>query len=151
MPALAEDPAVPTKRDVQLASKVMAELKTAKGKPRAKYKLASSSGFEIELSGGAFALLVQVLSEMSKGNGIMVMPIHAELTTQQAADFLNVSRPFVIGMLEKGEIPFRTVGRHRRVRLEDIVNYRKNLDDKRLEVLDELAAQAQELNMGYGP
>jgi excisionase family DNA binding protein len=150
MPVLADELVVPTERDVQVASQVMSELKTAKGKPPAKYMLASSSGFEIELSEGAFTLLVQILTEMSKGNGIMVMPIHAELTTQQAADFLNVSRPFVIGLLEKGEISFRTVGRHRRVRLEDIMNYRKQLEEKRLNALDELTAQAQELNMGYG-
>ncbi len=150
MPVLADEPVVPTERDVQVASQVMSELNTAKGKPPAKYMLTSSSGFEIELSEGAFALLIQILTEMSKGNGLMVMPIHAELTTQQAADFLNVSRPFVIGMLQKGEIPFRTVGRHRRVRLEDIVNYRKRVEEKRLSALDELAAQAQELNMGYG-
>ncbi len=150
MPVLAEEPVVPTKQDMQVASEVMSELKTAKGKPPAKYKLTSSSGFQIELSKGAFALLVQILSEMSKGNGIMVMPIHAELTTQQAADFLNVSRPFIIGLLEKKQIPFRTVGRHRRVRLEDIISYRKNIDERRFAALDELAAQAQELKMGYG-
>lgn len=150
MPVLANEPVVPTERDVDVASQVISELKTAKGKPPARYKLASTSGFEVELSEGAFELLVRILDEMAKGNGIMVMPIHAELTTQQAADFLNVSRPFLIGLLEKGEIPFRTVGRHRRVRLEDIMNYRKRTEDKRLAVLDELAAQAQELNMGYG-
>lgn len=151
MPVLAEEPVVPSERDVQVANKVMSELNTAKGKPPAQYKLASSTGFEIELSEGAFELLVRILSEMSKGNGVMVMPIHAELTTQQAADFLNVSRPFIIGLLDKGEIPFRTVGRHRRVRLEDIMNYRRQTEQKRLAVLDELVAQAQELNMGYGP
>lgn len=151
MPVLAEEPVVPTERDVQLANKVMSELSTAKGQPPAQYKLASTTGFEIELSEGAFELLVRILSEMSKGNGVMVMPIHAELTTQQAADFLNVSRPFIIGLLDRGEIPFRTVGRHRRIRLEDIMSYRRQTEQKRLAVLDELAAQAQELNMGYGP
>lgn len=150
MPVLAEEPVVPTERDVQLASQVMSELNTAKGRPPAKYMLSNSSGFQIELSEGAFTLLVQILTEMSKGNGIMVMPIHAELTTQQAADFLNVSRPFAIGLLEKGEIPFRTVGRHRRVRLEDIMTYRKRVEEERLNALGELVDQAQELNMGYG-
>lgn len=150
MPILADEAVVPTERDVQVASRVVSELRTAKGKPPAKYSLASSSGFEIELSEGAFSLLTRILTEMSKGNGIMVMPLHAELTTQQAADFLNVSRPFIIGMLERGEIPFRTVGRHRRVRLEDIANFRKQVEEKRLDALNELAAQAQELNMGYG-
>lgn len=149
MPVLASDPVVPTERDRQIASQVMSELSTAVGKPPTKYSLANSNGFTVELSEGAFTLLVQVLTEMSKGNGIMVMPIHAELTTQQAADFLNVSRPFVIGLLEKGEIPCRKVGRHRRVRLEDMMSYRKGIEGQRLNALDELAAQAQELKMGY--
>jgi excisionase family DNA binding protein len=151
MPVLADEPVVPTERDVQVASTVISELKAVKGKRFSKYKLASNNGkFEIELSEGTFELIVRILTEMAKGNGIMVIPIHAELTTQQAADFLNVSRPFIIGLLEKGEIPFRTVGRHRRIRLEDIVNYKKIVETKRLATLNELAAQAQELNMGYG-
>lgn len=148
MPVLADEPVVPTQHDVEVASQVMSELKGS-SEPSKEFTLSSSSGFRIDLSEGAFSLLVKILDEMSKGNGLMVMPIHAELTTQQAGDFLNVSRPFLIGMLEKGEIPFRTVGRHRRIRLEDIMKYKKQIETKRLEVLDELAEQAQELKMGY--
>lgn len=150
MPVLADEPVVPTKRDVKAAAQAISELNAAKGKAGTRFMLADSSGVQIQLSEGAFNLVVRILSEMSKGNGIMVIPIHAELTTQQVADFLNVSRPFLISLLEKHEIPFRTVGRHRRVRLEDIMNYKKRIDQKRLEALDELAAQAQELNIGYG-
>jgi excisionase family DNA binding protein len=150
MTVLADEPVVPTKQDVKAAAQAMSELNAGKGKARTRLMLANGRGVQIQLSEGAFSLVVKILSEMSKGNGIMVMPIHAELTTQQAADFLNVSRPFLITLLEKHEIPFRTVGRHRRVRLEDIINYKKRIDEKRLEALDELAAQAQELNMGYG-
>ncbi len=150
MPALADEPLLPTEKDVKVANELISKLNSAKGKRRPKFMLSNSKGEQIELSEGAFTLLVKILEEMSKGNGIMVMPIHAELTTQQAADFLNVSRPFLIGLLEKGELPFRTVGRHRRVRLDDMLNYKKQMDEQRLAVLDELAAQAQELNMGYG-
>ncbi len=150
MPALADEPLLPTAQDVRVATELIFELNSAKGKRRPKFLLSSNKGEQIELSEGAYVLLVKVLEEMSKGNGIMVMPIHAELTTQQAADFLNVSRPFLIGLLEKGELPFRTVGRHRRVRLEDMMKYKKLNDEKRLAALDELVAQAQELNLGYG-
>ena len=149
MTVLADEALVPTEEDVKAASAVLTSIDAARESGE-EFVLANRNGVQYELSEGAFGLLLKILTEMSKGNGIMVIPVHAELTTQQAADFLNVSRPYLIGLLTNGEIPFRKVGRHRRVRLEDIMNYKQQIEEKRLEVLDELAAQAQELNMGYG-
>ncbi|MGK7956416.1 MAG: excisionase family DNA-binding protein [Crocosphaera sp.] len=100
-------------------------------------------------SGIAGVCIADFLADHSKGNAITLVPIHAELTTQEAADILNVSRPYLIKLLESGEILFTKVGKHRRIRFEDIMNYKDNIDHKRMEALDELAAQAQELNMGY--
>ena len=95
------------------------------------------------------ALLTHVLTEFAKGNAVTMFPVHAELTTQQASDLLGVSRPFPVEQLEKGELPFRKVGTHRRVLLKDLMDYKQSMYRKRHEAFDELAAQAQELDMGY--
>lgn len=97
----------------------------------------------------ALRLLLDVLSNMAEGNTVTLVPVGAELTSQQAADLLNVSRPFLIQLLENGEIPYHKVGKHRRVRSKDVMAYKHRIDKKRHEVLDELVAEAQELGLGY--
>jgi excisionase family DNA binding protein len=103
----------------------------------------------IELPARAVALLVYILDAMAAGRGLMLIPENAELTTVQAAQLLNVSRPFLIGLLEAGAIPYRKVGKHRRIRVEDAMAYKERTDLEREMVLDKLVADAQEHDMGY--
>jgi excisionase family DNA binding protein len=103
----------------------------------------------VKLATSALRLLIAVLSEIGQGNAVSIIPIHAELTTQEAANLLNVSRPYLVQLLEKGDIPFRKVNTHRRVRYQDVIDYKQRIDNERLKALDELTAQAQELGMGY--
>jgi excisionase family DNA binding protein len=104
---------------------------------------------DLVLPGHVLQILLDVLSEMSKGNAISLIPHHQEVSTQEAANLLNVSRPFLVGLLEKGEIPFRKVGAHRRVLLTDVLAYREKTELLRTQALDELTDLSQEEDMGY--
>jgi excisionase family DNA binding protein len=104
---------------------------------------------KIRIPASALRLLSAALSEMAGGNAVSLLPVKAELTTQQAADVLNVSRPYLVGLLEKGKMPFRLVGNQRRVRLQEVIAYKARTDIDRRAALDELAREAWELKLGY--
>ena len=97
----------------------------------------------------AVRLLLDLLTEMAAGNAITLIPVHAQLTTQQAADVLNVSRPFLVSLLEEGKIPHLKVGTHRRILFEDLMQYKKEIDRERQKALDELIRESEKLNIGY--
>ncbi|WP_228709098.1 helix-turn-helix domain-containing protein [Amycolatopsis keratiniphila] len=91
--------------------------------------------------------MARVLALVAAGESVAIVPSHAELTTQQAADLLNVSRPFLIGLLEAGRIEYRTVGKHRRVKASSLHDYLREDDHRRREAADELSALNQEMGL----
>lgn len=141
----------PSKEDVELAraSGQRLALLARRGQPLTLRVRDAAQEETIELPAGALTLHQASLEEMASGHAVTIVPQNAELTTQQAADFLNVSRPFVIELLKQEKLPFRLVGTHRRIRFEDVLRYKENIDAERRKVLDQLAAEAQELKMGY--
>ena len=104
---------------------------------------------DIAVPVSAMRMLIGILDHMAQGDAISLMSHHAELTIQQAADFLNVSRSYLIKLLEEGAIAYHKVGTRRRVLFKDLMEYKRNSQIDRSAVLDELAAQAQKLDMGY--
>ncbi len=105
------------------------------------------SAVNVELPVAAVRLLLDILEQMARGNAVTLMPVHAELTTQQAADLLHVSRTHLVQLLDEEKIPHRKVGTHRRVRAEDILAYRRESERARREALDELTELDQELGL----
>ena len=97
----------------------------------------------------ALRLLVDILGELAIGNAVKVVPVHAELTSQEAADLLNVSRPHLVKMLEEGAIPFTKTGRHRRIRFSDLMAFKQRRDQESQDAMDELVRQTRELGLGY--
>ena len=97
----------------------------------------------------ALDLLAEILEQMAKGNAVALVAVHAEITTQQAADLLNVSRPYLVRLLDQKKIPCRKVGARRRIRLADVLEFKQRDEMERKKVLDDLTAEAQKLGLGY--
>lgn len=101
------------------------------------------------LPAAAVRMLTDILVYLAEGRGVSILPTNTALTTQQAADMLNVSRPYLSRLLTEGKLPFHMVGTHRRVALQDLLAYRDQGSTRSRAARDRLAAEAQELNMGY--
>jgi excisionase family DNA binding protein len=100
---------------------------------------------EVVLTPGLSALLMELLRHIGKGDAVTLVPVSQMLTTQQAADILNVSRPHFISLLEKKEIDFVLVGRHRRVKADDLFKYKQRRDERRASALSTLAQMDADL------
>ena len=133
-------------KQVTASSRQLAEVLS--GRKRKSYRL-TIDGESCDIPEAALRMLKDLLVQLSMGNSVTLIPIHAQLTTQEAADLLTVSRPYLVKLLEAGEIPHHTVGTHRRVLLKDLMEYKRRADQERLKALEELAADAQELGLGY--
>lgn len=113
-------------------------------------RLLAAGGEPLELPESVYRVLVQTVRELADGNAVAVIPVQAELTTQEAADLLGVSRPYLIKLLEEGALPCTlTAGSHRRLRLADVLAYRRVRDRERRAALDEMSAEAERLGLRY--
>jgi excisionase family DNA binding protein len=152
MRSIANGPKPAANDDSKAALETLKALSTRASGPaeelvRLKFRSRTGVSRNVPLPPLAFELLVEILKRMAAGNAVTIVPLRKELTTHEAAEILNVSRPFVIGLLEKGEMPFRKVGTHRRIPLSALLEYKRKTDAIRDEALDVLATQAQELKL----
>lgn len=114
----------------------------------AAYRLVSPTGEVTELPESVFLLLERIIEVLARGDAITVVPVGKELTTQQAANILNVSRQYLVRLLDDGRIPFRKTGSHRRVRMEDLLAFKRQRDRDRMASLDDLSQLSQDFE-GY--
>jgi len=139
---------LPQQDEINLARESASELaKFLAGAPvdeRAQIKLSDT---DIIVPRFAIDLLRDILTDMSQGKAVSIMPLHAEMTTQQAADFLNVSRPHLVKLLEAGDLAFSKVGSHRRVQLQHLIEYKKARQERSMQAMDELAALDEEYGL----
>jgi len=143
MPVLEREPIAASESERPALNKIESVLENDRFLP----KLVGTQGEEIILPMSIFYVLRQVVFHMMRGRAITIVPINKELTTQEAADILNVSRPYLIKLLEERKIPFLKVGTHRRIRFSDLMDYKKQRDAERSRGLAELAQTSQELGL----
>ena len=116
--------------------------------PERAYKLVTPEGDVIKLPPSVSLLLERIIEVLGRGDALTIVPIGKELTTQQAADILNVSRQYVVRLLDNGRIPYRRTGTHRRVRMDDLLAYKRQRDLDRMASLDDLSRLSQDFG-GY--
>lgn len=136
-----------SKEDASLVRRLDDAMAESGSEKRGAATLRMPSGEEIELPEPVLKALAEAIHEMALGRAVRVLAADGELTSSQAADLLNVSRPFLVSLLERGEIPFRRVGSHRRVRLEDLLSYKEGRDKERRDALNALASESQDLGL----
>jgi excisionase family DNA binding protein len=141
-------PVLPSEQDAQLATEASRSL-SALAEVEDEFRVQLEGGVTLRLPSAVKALLTHLLTEMSRGNAVTIIPIHAELTTQEAATHLNVSRPHLVSLLQKGAIPFHMTGTHRKVKFADLAAYKAQRAKESEAAMVELAKQAQENDMGY--
>lgn len=145
-------PVRPSEDEVRLARRSSSELSRLKEREGG-LKVTVSTGAgetEVAIPEIAFRILETILDELAQGHAVALSLVDQEVSTQKSADLLNVSRPYLIKLLESGKIPFRKVGTHRRVRLADLLEYKARMDADAERAYAELVQQAEELGMGYG-
>lgn len=142
----------PSPHDIEVAAastRMLGPLSEAKGDLQLTVTGEDGVTGQLCVPASALHLLFAALAEMACGNPVTLLPLNTELTTQQAADILNVSRPYLVGLLERGDMPFRKVGVQRRVQVRDVMTYKVRSDIDRRTALTELAQLGQEVGIGY--
>ncbi len=142
------EPLVPTEKDVLMARESRRQIGSMKFGKRDSIGM-QIEGQEVSIPVSAFRLLVEAISGMADGKTVAMMPVDEEISPQEAAELLNVSRPYASKLFDEGAFPSRKVGTHRRAYTRDVLAYKQREKDARLKVLDELAAEGQRLDMGY--
>jgi len=144
---------LPTKEEIASAKAYSRELARYSDKDRVHVRLGADgqSSEDLVLPGHLVELMLRVATEVSMGHGVNILPIHAELTTQQAANLLNISRPYLVSLLEDDAIPHRKVGSHRRVLASDVLTFQGEQRQARAEALDEMAALSEEMDLYSAP
>lgn len=150
MNAAKDNNVLPDPQDIEIARESAAALsRLLRERPEEQRAHVRMDDADLVLPRHAIELLRSVLTEMAQGNAVAIMPTHMELTTQEAANILNVSRPHLVKLLESGELPFCKVGTHRRIKLQDLMAYKRQRDEESEAAMQALADQAQDLDMGY--